>query len=72
MLTAEEIHSVKAQDYDGSFWVTVEFRGKFFKCEVFSRCTNQTEQEMRDAGYVYVENGYEWGQELWIEASSIQ
>lgn len=71
MLTANEIYSVMSSDFDG-FWVTVDFQGKTFKCEGFMRCEDESSEEMRDAGYVQTENGYEYGRELWIEASEIQ
>lgn len=71
MLTAEEISSVKADSYDG-FWVIGELAGKPFKAEGFQRSEDETSEEMREAGYVYIENSYEFGKELWVEASEIQ
>lgn len=70
-LTAEEIYSLSATDYDGLFWITIEFRGKNFKCEAFSRYEDETSEEMRTNGYIYIENGWQWGKELWINVNDI-
>lgn len=71
-LTAEEIYSIEAKDYDGEFWVTVEFLGKEYRCEGFSRCEDENEVQMREAGYVYIENSYQFGKELWVDCLDIQ
>lgn len=71
-LTAEEIYSIEAKDYENNFWLTVDFLGKEHKCEAFQRSEDETEAEMREAGYVYVENSYQFGKELWVDASDIQ
>lgn len=71
MLTAQEIYSVKAESYDG-FWVIGSFQGKQFKAEGVQRSDDETSEEMREAGYVYIENSHEFGKELWVEASEIQ
>ena len=71
MLTANEIYSIQAENYDG-FWVAGELAGNQFKAEGFQRSDDETDEEMREAGYVYIENSHEFGKELWVEASEIQ
>lgn len=70
-LTAKQVYSLKAKDYDGKFWVTVEFQNKTVKVEGFSRCEDETDNEMRKAGYIYIENSHEYGKELWISLDDL-
>jgi hypothetical protein len=71
MLTAQEIYSIQATSYDG-FWLVGELAGKAFKAEGFQRSEDESSEDMRNAGYVFVENSHEFGKELWVEASEIQ
>ena len=71
-LTAEEIYSIEAKDYQDNFWIVVDFLGKGYKCQGFSRWDDESEAEMREAGYIFVENSYQFGKELWIHSSDIQ
>ena len=46
-LTAEEIYSIEAKDYQDNFWVVVDFLGKEYKCEGFWRCEDESSEDMR-------------------------
>lgn len=70
-LSAQEIYSIQATAFDG-FWVSGCFAGDDYKVEGFTRSEDETCEDMRDAGYVFIENSYQFGCDLWVEASDIQ
>lgn len=65
-LNAHDIYSVQIDDYQDGFAVISEE-----KMEVITRCDDETDQDMRDAGYVSVENDYQFGKEMWISVDDL-